>query len=191
MAYILSGDSGTVIFQRTATVTGENAQMSSKVTSNPIEDGGQITDHAVLDPIKFSISGTVSSSVQYATLEAMWRNRDLLSYRGAEAYDNLLITSLQRTRSGENLGGYGFSISFQQITVTSAAFVDIKAPTMSQQDNGATAASTPRSQNGMATASSEYAAYVASFNGGNTNPAVGQGRTNPSYAGYDRMVTRA
>ena len=47
MAYILSGDSGTVIFQRTATVTGENAQMSSKVTSNPIEGGGQITDHAV------------------------------------------------------------------------------------------------------------------------------------------------
>lgn len=31
--------------------------MSSQVTSNPIEGGGKITDHAVLDPIKFSITG--------------------------------------------------------------------------------------------------------------------------------------
>lgn len=57
MSYILSGDSGTVVFDRTGTITNESPTMSSQVTSNPIEGGGKITDHAVLDPIKFSITG--------------------------------------------------------------------------------------------------------------------------------------
>ena len=72
MSYILSGDSGTVVFDRTGTITNESPTMSSQVTSNPIEGGGKITDHAVLDPIKFSITGIVSTAAGYATLEAMW-----------------------------------------------------------------------------------------------------------------------
>ena len=128
MSYILSGDSGTVVFDRTGTITNESPTMSSQVTSNPIEGGGKITDHAVLDPIKFSITGIVSTAAGYATLEAMWRNRDLLTYRGAEAFNNLLITNLKRTRTPDNAAGFGFTVSFQQITITSAAFVDIQAP---------------------------------------------------------------
>ena len=37
MSYILSGDSGTVVFDRTGTITNESPTMSSQVTSNPIE----------------------------------------------------------------------------------------------------------------------------------------------------------
>ena len=39
MSYILSGDSGTVVFDRTGTITNESPTMSSQVTSNPIESG--------------------------------------------------------------------------------------------------------------------------------------------------------
>lgn len=170
--------------------------MSSQVTSNPIEGGGKITDHAVLDPIKFSITGIVSTAAGYATLEAMWRNRDLLTYRGAEAFNNLLIINLKRTRTPDNAAGFGFTVSFQQITITSAAFVDIQAPAMSQQDASApVAASAAKSaksttQNGLVTTGSDYAAYVASFNSKNTNPSVATGRTNPSYAGYNREAIK-
>ena len=162
MSYILSGDSGTVVFDRTGTITNESPTMSSQVTSNPIEGGGKITAHAVLDPIKFSITGIVSPAAGYATLEAMWR----------------------------------FAVSFQQITITSAAFVDIQAPAMSQQDASApVAASAAKSaksttQNGLVTTGSDYAAYVASFNSKNTNPSVATGRTNPSYAGYNREAIK-
>jgi hypothetical protein len=193
---MLIGDSGTVLFEKTATVTSEDTTMSSKVTSNSIEGGSNITDHAVLDPIKFNIAGIVTSSAQYATLEAMWRNRDLLTYRGAEAFDNLLITSLQRTRSTDNAEGFNFRASFQQITITSAAFVDIQAPTMRQQDSGTkksaeTAKSTKTTtQLSLVTTSSEYASYVASFNSTNVNTSVAAGRTNPSYAGYNKAVTK-
>lgn len=41
MSYILSGDSGTVVFDRTGTITNESPTMSSQVTSNPIEGGGK------------------------------------------------------------------------------------------------------------------------------------------------------
>ena len=44
MSYILSGDSGTVVFDRTGTITNESPTMSSQVTSNPIEGGGYIAD---------------------------------------------------------------------------------------------------------------------------------------------------
>ena len=137
MSYMLIGSTSTVVFEKTATVTDESPTMSSQVTSSPIEGGGKITDHVVLDPIKFTITGVVASPAEYAALEAMWRGRELLTYRGAEACDNLLITSLKRTRSRDNLGGYGFTIAFQQITITSAVFVDLRAPTMSRQDSGA------------------------------------------------------
>ena len=90
----------------------------------------------------------------------------------------------------------GFTVSFQQITITSAAFVDIQAPAMSQQDASApVAASAAKSaksttQNGLVTTGSDYAAYVASFNSKNTNPSVATGRTNPSYAGYNREAIK-
>ena len=188
MSYILSGDSGTVVFDRTGTITNESPTMSSQVTSNPIEGGGKIT--------KFSITGIVSTAAGYATLEAMWRNRDLLTYRGAEAFNNLLIINLKRTRTPDNAAGFGFTVSFQQITITSAAFVDIQAPAMSQQDASApvsaSAAKSAKSttQNGLVTTGSDYAAYVASFNSKNTNPSVATGRTNPSYAGYNREAIK-
>ena len=66
MSYILSGDSGTVVFDRTGTITNESPTMSSQVTSNPIEGGGKITDHVVLDPIKFTITGVVASGLRDA-----------------------------------------------------------------------------------------------------------------------------
>lgn len=192
MSYMLIGSSGTVVFEKTATITDESPTLSAQVTSSPIEGGGKITDHAVLDPIRFTITGIVASTAAYAELETMWRNRELLSYRGTEAFDNLLITSLKRSRSTNNQAGYSFTMAFQQITITSAAFVDIKAPTMSQQDSSATRSSEAvksakaTTQNGLITTSSEYAAYVASFSSASVNTSVADGRTNPSYAGYSK-----
>ena len=51
MSYILSGDSGTVVFDRTGTITNESPTMSSQVTSNPIEGGGKIYTQIKIDEI--------------------------------------------------------------------------------------------------------------------------------------------
>lgn len=187
MSYMLMGDSGTVVFERTSTVTGESVKLSSKATSNPIEGGGNINDHAALDPIKFDINVIVTSESGYQTLESMWRNRDLLTYRGAESYDNLLILNLSRKRSVDNSDGYTLTISFQRMDIASAAFIPITGPTMSQQDAGAKTgqkSAKKKTENGLSVPSGDYASYVNQFNGSNSNTSITQPRTNPSYAGY-------
>lgn len=59
MAYTLSGSCGTVRLdaRTTGVVINESVQRTSKVTSNPVEQGSDINDHVVNDPIKFTITG--------------------------------------------------------------------------------------------------------------------------------------
>lgn len=62
MAYTITGrKSGSVRFEpdTIGNIQSEAVSMSSKVTSNPIENGADINDHVVKDPVKFSISGTI------------------------------------------------------------------------------------------------------------------------------------
>lgn len=97
MSYYLMGDSGTVVFRPyTGVVESEDASYSNKVTSNPIEGGSTIDDHAVAEPVKVSISGMVTShsAAARATLIAMCRNRDLIAYKGENQYDNMCVLRL-------------------------------------------------------------------------------------------------
>lgn len=188
MTYILIGDSGTVSFEDTGIVTGETVKLSSKVTDNPIEDGSSISDHVFIEPINLDLSGIVASESEYTLLDTMWKNRELLSYRGGEALDNLLITSLSRSRDSDNSDGYSFSISFRQITLSTSTPIALKNAKMSEQDKGkktsaeAQSAVRPTAQGGMIALSSEQAASVPAVAG--TNFSVGVGRTNPGYPGF-------
>lgn len=186
MSYILSGDSGTVVFNLIGTVEDESVTFSNKATSNPIEGGSPINDHAVNDPIKFDISGITTQNNGREILEAMWKNCDLLSYRGEEAFDNLLILNMQRKRTPDNATGYAFSISFQRMQISSAEFVPITGPTMSQMDKGAkTKAKTkPKTEQGLQTTSTDYGKYVSSYDGPGVNTGITQTRSNPSNPGY-------
>lgn len=61
MAYTLTGEKcGTVRLNAATTgvVINESVQRSSKVTSNPVENGADINDHVVNDPIKFTITAS-------------------------------------------------------------------------------------------------------------------------------------
>lgn len=187
MPYMFLGDSGTVVFDRTGTVTGEEIQYAASVTKNPIEGGGDINDHVVLDPPKLTVSGIVSSDAGRATLIAMRDNRDLITYRGVEAHDNLVITSLSISRTTGNLGGYTFKVALQRVTIATAAFVPVTGPTMSQMDadkpTTAKKSDGKTSSQGYASASATaYMDYVSQFYGpvskGPSQPA------NPASAGY-------
>lgn len=195
MSYYLTGDSGTVTFQPfSGVVESEDATYSNKVTSNPIEGGGAIDDHAVADPVKVSVSGAVTSSMggERATLIAMCQNRDLVTYRGEDMYSDMLITSLSIGRSkAAGMGGLIFKLTLQQIRLTGAAFAPIAAFTMSGADRAATRSkSTEKSARaeeslGLVTASSGYADYVSSFNDPQPkNTGITSARTNPTYRGY-------
>lgn len=194
MSYYLMGDSGTVVFRPyTGVVESEDASYSNKVTSNPIEGGSTIDDHAVAEPVKVSISGMVisHSAAARATLIAMCRNRDLIAYKGENQYDNMLITSLSIGQSKTAGTGFTFKLTLQYMRLSASAFAPISAFAMSSEARTATPSGkkqkgTRQEQNvGLVTPSSAYADYVSSFNDPQPkNSGMAAARSNPSYRGY-------
>lgn len=194
MSYYLMGDSGTVVFQPyTGVVESEDAAYSNKVTSNPIEGGSTIDDHAVAEPVKVSISGIVTShsAAARATLIAMCQNRDLIAYKGEDQYDNMLITSLSIGRSKSAGMGFTFKLTLQYMRLSASAFAPISAFVMSSEartaiPSGEKQKGTRQEQNvGLVTLSSAYADYVSSFNDPQPkNSGMAAARSNPSYRGY-------
>lgn len=180
MAYTITGrKSGSVRFEpdTIGNIQSEAVSMSSKVTSNPIENGADINDHVVKDPVKFSISGTIIGGQQgQQTLQTMRDRRDIVTYTGRVRIANLVITSLSFDYGAKNAKGCTFKVSFQQVNISSSEVVEVGAmPMMTQQDTGkptsySTAQTKKTSSDGLKTtvsetiSSSAYAAYVNSYN---------------------------
>lgn len=182
MAYRLTGrKSGTVSFTpRTGTVNKETITKSSKMTSNAIEGGSSIEDHVYLNPEQFQISGVVvrNHSSFRSRLEAMWKNRDLVTYVGKFRVSNYVIINLQMTNDASNRNGFSFTATLQKANIVSGAYVEIgQTKLMSQQDKAdgneskAPAAAKETKAAGLKTtvtkqiSQSAYAAYVNSYNG--------------------------
>lgn len=194
MSYYLIGDSGSVAFTPfSGVVQGEDATYTNKATSNPIEGGGTINDHAVAEPVKVSVSGAVTKdSGQKAALVAMAANCDLVSYRGHGSYNNMLITSLTIGHAKDaGQGGFTFKATLQEMRVTGSALAPVAQFSMSSGDRGATVASSKakgtkaETNVGLVTPDTGYAQYVASFNNPTpSNTAITGARTQPSNRGY-------
>lgn len=194
MSYYLIGDSGSVAFVPfSGVVQSEDATYTNKATSNPIEGGGTINDHAVAEPVKVSVSGLVAQDGgQKAALIAMAANCDLISYRGHGSYNNMLITSLTIGHSADaGQGGFTFKASLQEMQVTGSALATVAQFSMSAQDRGAAVAvskakgAKQETNMGLVTPDTGYAQYVASFNDPvPNNTAITGARTNPSNRGY-------
>lgn len=113
MAYTLSGSCGTVRLdaRTTGVVINESVQRTSKVTSNPVEQGSDINDHVVNDPIKFTITGvTINGDGQAALMRRMWNQKDILTYTGRNRISNCVITSLSTSTDAKNANGAKFTM---------------------------------------------------------------------------------
>ncbi len=189
MDFMLIGDSGVVVFKDNAVITGETKSRTNKATSNPIEGGSQINDHATKDARKHDIAGTCSDATMKPILEAMADNLDLVAYRGKEAIDDAIILNLNITHSPDNKYGFSFTASLQQMNVTAPAYAPINAPTMSTQDQAAktSARTKKKTEQGLQTVSSSYGlSHVDQFNSPAVNSGITQARTNPGDPGFKR-----
>ena len=188
MAYTITGrKSGSVRFEpdTIGNIQSEAVSMSSKVTSNPIENGADINDHVVKDPVKFSISGTIIGGQQgQQTLQTMRDRRDIVTYTGRVRIANLVITSLSFDYGAKNAKGCTFKVSFQQVNISSSEVVEVGAmPMMTQQDTGRpTSYSTAQTTVSETISSSAYAAYVNSYN---SKPASSSGPATRATASYN------
>ena len=159
------------------------------------ENGADINDHVVKDPVKFSISGTIIGGQQgQQTLQTMRDRRDIVTYTGRVRIANLVITSLSFDYGAKNAKGCTFKVSFQQVNISSSEVVEVGAmPMMTQQDTGkptsySTAQTKKTSSDGLKTtvsetiSSSAYAAYVNSYN---SKPASSSGPATRATASYN------
>ncbi len=138
MAYTLTGKKCGVVRldpRQTGIITAESAQYSSKATSNPIENGSDINDHVVTDPVKYTLTGvTIGGDSAAATLRKMWKERDILEYIGRGRVSSCVITSMKQDISAKNKTGVGFTIQLQVVNITSAGYVASGEQLMSMQD---------------------------------------------------------
>lgn len=178
MAYTLTGEKcGTVRLNAATTgvVINESVQRSSKVTSNPVENGADINDHVVNDPIKFTITGvTIGGDAQAAILRRMWQQKDILTYVGRNRISNCVITSYKSDSTAKNANGSNFTITLQVVNLASSEYVEMGEVMMSVQDADASTSESSSqtkatSADGLKTtvsetiSSSAYANYVNSY----------------------------
>ena len=141
MAYTLTGrKSGTVRFEprSTGVVEKESESYSSSVTSNPIEDGGEINDHVNNAAGTLSISGTIiGGDGAISALKAMRAKRELITYIGVTRMSNLVFTALKFERSSKNKNGAAFSATLKQVQTAASEYVPMDAAvSMTSQDDG-------------------------------------------------------
>ncbi|MFV0240772.1 MAG: phage baseplate protein [Lacrimispora sphenoides] len=182
MSYKLTGlKSGTVTFvPSTGTITQEVLTKSSKMTSNAIEYGSSIEDHVYLNPEQLQITGVVVKNHNSFKdqLEAMHKNRDLVTYTGKIRVSNYVIINLQIKNSSSNKKGFQFTATLQKANIVSGQYVEMgQTALMSQQDSGSktgaqtAAQSTTVKAAGLKTtvsqqiSQSSYTAYINSYSG--------------------------
>ena len=124
---------GEVIF---SVATGEDATMTADITDKPIE-GGNISDHAQLQPLTMSIPGYIVGDDAQQKLEKLreyMKNSEVLRFVGVDIAQNVMITSLSTGRATNLKDGVSFSISLKevriaesQVTVIDEAYVYTQA----------------------------------------------------------------
>lgn len=165
MAYTLTGKKCGVVRldpRQTGIVTAESAQYSSKATSNPIENGSDINDHVVTDPVKYTLTGvTIGGDSAAATLRKMWKERDILEYIGRGRVSSCVITNMKQDISAKNKTGVGFTIQLQVVNITSAGYVASGEQLMSMQDANTGESTAPMNNTAQSSGTNQKKATTA------------------------------
>jgi hypothetical protein len=107
---------GEVVF---SVATGEDATMTANITDKPIE-GGNISDHAQLQPLTMSIPGYIVGDDAQQKLEKLreyMKNSDVLRFVGVDIAQNVMITSLKTGRAANIADGVAFTVDLKEVRI--------------------------------------------------------------------------
>jgi len=121
-------------------ITAETHNFNSTVTSHPVEDGSEITDHIQNEPESGSISGLISNFSIFSKglisnraqdafdlLYEMWKARELVTIVTVlKTYENMAIVSSPVARDDESGESIVFQIDFQQVNVVKLQTVTLE-----------------------------------------------------------------
>ena len=125
---------GDVIFSST---TGESPTMTSDITDKPIE-GGNISDHALLQPLAMNIKGIITGDDAQQNIEIIrnyMKNYEVLRYVGVDIAQNVMITSFATERQTNIANGASFSISLKEVRLAEGMVTVIDEAYISTQIN--------------------------------------------------------
>lgn len=107
---------GEVVF---SVATGEDATMTADITDKPIE-GGNISDHAQLQPLTMSIPGYIIGDDAQQKLEKLreyMKNSEVLRFVGVDIAQNVMITSLKTGRAANIADGAAFTVDLKEVRI--------------------------------------------------------------------------
>ena len=118
-------------------VVNESATSTATITKNPVENGADINDHIIIEPMSFSITGVVSNaitsvfdiasglSVDKTKSQATWddllelqsKREPFTLVQGLRSYDNVVIQSLTETQDKTTSGSLSFTATLVEINL--------------------------------------------------------------------------
>ena len=129
ISYTLDGTASSVILEA---VDSTQINMSSQVTSHPISNGREVSDHMIIEPISISIrgvfapngqSGSISSMYSFQTLFERLKNEAVIckvvkmktSTNGGVLFKSRSNMVLQDISWTENITSLSYSFSFKEV----------------------------------------------------------------------------
>ena len=98
----------------------ERVLYRNTVTEHAVEDGQEIADHLRRQPRTLSLSCTIAGAdweTRYQRLKELADGQELLTWVGAELWENMVIESLEPTRTGQVANGVRFELTLRQVRV--------------------------------------------------------------------------
>ncbi len=98
----------------------ERVQYRNTVTEHAVEDGQEIADHLRRQPRTLSLSCTIAGTdweTRYERLKELADGQELLTWVGAELWENMVIESFDPARTVQVANGVRFEITLRQVRV--------------------------------------------------------------------------
>ena len=115
----------------------ESASSTSRITKNPVENGADMNDHIIIEPMSFKMTAVVSNSISNILdlptaldrtkaqsawndlLELQMNREPFTLVQGLKTYDNIVIQSLTETQDKDTSKGLFFTATLTEIIVAS------------------------------------------------------------------------
>jgi len=133
----------------------EGASANARLTKNPVENGADMNDHVIIEPMTFTISGVVSNASRNiieaiqspfgqtglqtkaqlaweALLELQIDRTPFTLVQGLKSYDNVLITSLSESQDKDTSNALYFTASLSEVLLVGTG--EPPATTFGDQD---------------------------------------------------------
>ncbi len=121
-------------------VITENASATSRITKNPVENGADINDHIIIEPMTFSMEGVVSNASSsildlasgilnedkalktWNDLLKLMTDRTLFTLvQGLRSYNNVALLTLNTDADKDTSNGLFFTATFSEVIIVNVS----------------------------------------------------------------------